>query len=202
MEVSMPYLISRPRLRRLICTLVGAAALATVAPAVADACTVSTANESQPFVSLGDSAWYTLAPGGAFASGTTSGWTLNGATVQNGGGPSGNHLAFGPGSAPISAPFCVSAATPTFRFYARQTSGSWAEMNVNVLWTDGSGVTHTTTAAGLNLTPSWTVTPIYNLGNMLPTQAGATFSVRIQFVPAAYGGAVSIDNLYVDPYSR
>jgi hypothetical protein len=201
MEVSMPYLLPRPRIQRLICALVGAAALATAAPAVADACTVSTANQSQPFASLGDSAWYTLAPGGAFVPGTTSGWTLNGATVQNGSGLLAHNLSFGPNSAPISAPFCVSAATPTFRFYARQTSGSWAEMNVNVLWTDASGA-HNTTAAGLNLTPNWTASPVYNLGNMLPTQAGATFSVRIQFVPAAYGGAVAIDDLYVDPYSR
>jgi len=198
----MPYLFPRPRLQRLICALVGAAALATVAPAVADACTVSTANESQPFASLGDSAWYTLAPGGAFAPGTTSDWTLNGATVENGSGLFANDLSFSPSSTPISAPFCVSAATPTFRFYARKTSGSWAEMNVNVLWTDASGGTHNTTAAGLNLTPNWTASPVYNLGKMLPTQAGATFSVRIQFVPAAYGGAVAIDNLYVDPYSR
>lgn len=198
----MPYLIPRPRLQRVICALVGAVALATAVPAVADACTVSTANESQPFASLGDSAWYTLAPGGDFAPGTTSGWTFNGATVQNGSGLLAYNLSFGPSSAPISAPFCVSSATPTFRFYGRQTSGSWAEMNVNVLWTDPSGVTHTTSAAGLNLTPNWTASPVYNLGNMLPTQAGASFSVRIQFVPAAYGGAVAIDDLYVDPYSR
>jgi hypothetical protein len=198
----MPYLFPRPRVRRIVCALVGATALATAAPAVANACTVSTANLFQPFAALGDSSSYTLAPGGAFASGTTSGWTLNGASVQKGSGSFANELSLKPTSTPISATICVTSATPTFRFYARQTSGGWAEMNVNVLWTDPSGKAEVSTAGGMSLSTSWTASQIYDLGQMLPTESGASFSVRIQFVPASGGGGVAIDDLYVDPYRR
>jgi hypothetical protein len=75
-------------------------------------------------------------------------------------------------------------------------------MNINVLWTDSSGVAHVTTAGGLGPSTSWGPTPVYNLAAMLGPlfQPGSTLSVRIQFVPASGGGAIAIDDLYVDPY--
>ena len=98
----------------------------------------------------------------------------------------------------------VNASTPTFRFFARQASGGWAEMNINVLWTDSSGVSHVSTAGGLSPTTSWGLTQVYNLGAMLGPvfQPGTTLSVRLQFVPASTGGPVAIDDVEVDPYSK
>jgi hypothetical protein len=76
-------------------------------------------------------------------------------------------------------------------------------MNVNVLWTDASGVAHVSTAGGFSATSSWALSQVYDLGAMLPLwQAGSTLSVRIQFVPASGGGPVALDDLYVDPYRR
>ena len=41
------------------------------------------------------------------------------------------------------------------------------------------------------------------LGATLPLwQSGSTLSVRLQFLPAQYGGSWTIDDVYVDPYSR
>ena len=203
----MPYLIRRPPLRRALYSLVGAMALITAAPAVASACTMSTAPTSQLLAAFGDTAQYQLAPGGAFES-RTSGWTLDGAHVQSGNvslipGTASHSLYIPATSRPITAPICVDASTPTFRFFARQASSGWAEMNINVLWTDASGVSHVSSAGGLSPTTSWGLTQVYDLGEMLPLwQPGSTLSVRLQFVPASGGGPVAIDDPLIDPYSR
>jgi hypothetical protein len=191
-------------------------ALAVALPAAAAACTVSTANESQPFAAYGDSSLYTLAPGGSFVSGASGsasgwmhggsfvsaapGWRLNNARVQSGGSSFPDALTINPNGSAISAPFCASSETPTFRFFAQQASANSAEMNVEVLW-NASGQPQVSTAGEISLGSSWAPSPVYNLGSMLPDQSGETFWVRIEFVPAASGGAVQIDDLYVDPYS-
>ena len=75
-------------------------------------------------------------------------------------------------------------------------------MNINVLWTDSSGVSHVTTAGGLSPNSSWQPSAVYALGSMLPLwQPGSTLLVRIQFVPQSTGGSIAIDDFYVDPYS-
>ena len=76
-------------------------------------------------------------------------------------------------------------------------------MNVNVLWTDALGVTHSTTAGSASGMTSWTASPVMLLGAMLPLwQPGSTLSIRLQFLPAQYGGSWAVDEVYVDPYSR
>jgi hypothetical protein len=208
MEVCMPYLIRRPRIRRFFNAFVGAALLTGGVPAVASACTLDTSG-SPVFGSLGDTANYALVQNGSFED-TTSGWSLTSArTVAgnesfkvNGAGDS-RSLSINPTGVAVSPPICVGVATPTFRFVARRTSGSWAQMNVNLLWTDAAGVSHNTTAGSVGGTTDWALSPILNLGATLPlVQADDTLSVRIQFVPAHYGGTWNIDDVYVDPYSR
>jgi hypothetical protein len=205
----MPYLIRRPRLQRTMCLLAGTMALVAAAPAVASACTMSSAPAKQLLAPFGDAANYQLAPAGSFEAGT-SGWTLNGSSVQSGQEPyfvssttDAHALKVPSSSQPVSPTICVSAATPTFRFFARQVSGGWSELNINVLWTDSAGVSHVTTAGGLSPTTSWGLTQVYDLGAMLPLwQPGSTLPVRIQFVPASGGGTVAIDDILIDPYSR
>ncbi len=196
----MLYLTSRPRPRRLFCAAASALAIAAALPAAAAACTVSTANEGQPFAAYGDTSLYTLAPGGSFVSGA-HGWTLTDTTTQNGGSSFPDALTIAPNGTAISAPICVSSKTPTFRFFGRQDGGYYAEVNVNVLWTNTYGQAEDVTAGGGNVGSSWAPSGIYDLGAMLPTESGNTFSVRLQFIPAATGGAVQIDDVYVDPYS-
>ena len=194
--------------RRTAIALASAAIMMGAVPALAEACTPSTSG-TQVLKPFGDSNLYSLAPGGSFES-ATNGWTLNGSSVQSGNesykvnGSSHSHSLLVPAtSQPVSAPICVSSATPYFRFFAKQAGSGWSEMNINVLWTDSSG-SHVTTAGGLSPTTSWGLTQSYNLGAMLGPvfQPGITLSVRLQFVPASGGAPIAIDDIEVDPYSK
>jgi hypothetical protein len=207
-EVCMPYVIPRPRIRRALLACIGAAVLTGAVPAIADACTVSTSG-SPVFKSFGDLANYAPVQNGAFE-GSTSGWSLTGSAMAAGnesfyvhGAGDTRSLSINPNGVAVSPPVCVGIATPSFRFVARRTSGSWAQMNVNLLWTDAAGVAHTTTAGSVGGSTGWALAPVMNLGSTLPLwQSGDTLTVRIQFLPAQYGGAWSIDDVYIDPYSR
>ncbi len=196
--------------RRLLRLVAATAVIVGAMPALAQACTVSNPATKQAFSPFGDFANYAPAPGGTFESGT-AGWTLNGSWVQGGNesffvnATTDSHSLVVPStSEPVSAPFCIDASSPTFRFFARQVDGYWSEMNINVLWTDSAGVAHVTTAGGLQPATSWGPTPVYNLGAMLGPlfTPGATLSVRLQFVPAVGGGAIAVDDIEVDPYSK
>ncbi len=201
----IPRLIRTPRARRLLSTVTATVAVISLTPAAASAqstqCTVSTAGSTRPFSQYGDSSWYVLAPGGAFTSGTSA-WTRDNAAIEGSDGTFAGSLKIQPSGNAVSASFCVGSTTPTFRFYDRQMSGSWSEMNVYVLWTNSLGQPEMTCAGGLSPSTNWSPTPIYNLGSMLPTEDGSTFTVRIEFVPASGGGAISLADVYVDPYNK
>jgi hypothetical protein len=198
----MPYLTRRPAARRLACAVIGALALAAAAPAVASACTINTSGQAQVFASVGDYNWYTLAPGGGFTSGAP-GWNLNGASVFSGGSGTNSYLTINAGGSATSPAFCVTTATPYFRFYARKTNGnSWGSMNVYVLWTDASGQPQTTAIGNLGPNTSWTLSTQYGLGAILPTASGATFTVQLKFAPLAGGSSLQVSDVYIDPYSK
>ncbi|MGD0453733.1 MAG: hypothetical protein ABSB69_09040 [Solirubrobacteraceae bacterium] len=159
---------------------------------------------STPFERFGDSAEYSLVQGGSFESGAP-GWSLTNSAVAAGnesyeveGGT--QSLAIQPGGVAVSPAMCVSTADPTFRFFARRTSGSWGVLNVILRWTDSSGATHDTTVASLQAGTSWTPTPILELASALPLwQSGSTLNVKLVFQPERYGGAWAIDDVYIDP---
>src|SRR5512142_530950 len=205
MEVCMPYLIPRPRIRRILSALAGAAVLTGAVPAIANACTVGTSG-SAVFASFGDVATYSIAPNGSFETGA-SGWSLSGAgtiaaneSFHVHGASDSRSLSIDPTGDAVSPPVCVGIATPTFRFVARRTSSSWAQMNVNLLWTDASGVAHTTTAGSVGGATSWELSPVVKLGATFPLwQVRDTLSVCIQFLPVQYGCTWNIDDVYVDP---
>lgn len=204
----MRHLIRRMPIRRSLCALLGSALLGCALPAVAGACTPAAGGVSA-FSQFGDTATYSLAPNGSFESGS-SGWSLTGASVTSGNesyflnsdGDS-HALSISATGSAVSPPICVDVTTPTFRFVARRTNNSWAQMNVNILWTDSSGATHTTTAGSVSGGTSWAPSPVMNLGSSLPLwQSGSTLSVRLQFLPANYGGDWQIDDVYIDPYAK
>jgi hypothetical protein len=204
----MPYVIRPASVRRSLCALLGAALFACAIPAVAGACTLPTGG-SAAFAAFGDQANYTLAPNGSFESGA-AGWSLSRSSVAagnesfflNSNGDS-HSLSISANGSAVSPPICVGMTTPTFRFVARRTNGSWAQMNVNLLWTDASGTTHTTTAGSIMGDTNWAVSSVMNLGSSLPLwQSDDTLSVRLQFSPAQYGGDWAIDDVYIDPYAK
>jgi hypothetical protein len=205
----MPYII-RPRITwsaRSAAVAACAVGALIVAPVSANAACPAAAI-SHPFAAFGDNAAYALAPGGSFESGAP-GWALTGAGVVSGnesynvGGGGSHSLAIRPTGVAVSPALCVSTAYPTFRFFARRTSGTWGVLNVILRWSEASGATHETTVAAIQSGTSWTVTPALKLATTLPLwQAGSTLSARLVFKPEAYGGAWAIDDVYVDPYSR
>jgi hypothetical protein len=202
----MPYII-RPRcVVSTLATAFATALLMATAPVAANAaCPVGPT--SHPFTKFGDGAAYSMLPGGSFESGAP-GWALSSAAVVAGnesfevaGGS--RSLAIQPRGVAVSPALCVSTAYPSFRFFARRTSGSWGVLNVVLRWTDASGNTHNTTVAAIQSGTSWTISPILKLASTLPLwQSGETLSARLVFQPEPYGGAWAIDDVFVDPYSR
>ena len=111
-------------------------------------------------------------------------------------------------SRPVSScrlPICVGVEHPSFRFFARRTSGTWGVLNVKLRWTGSNGQTNDTVVGSLSGDPykSWLASPSLPLATTLPLwQSGQSLSVRLVFDPEDFGGAWSIDDVYVDPYRR
>lgn len=193
------------RAKALVPALLGAGLLVGVAPAAASAC--ETAPQSKPFERFGDTSSYGLAPGGSFESGA-AGWSLANSAVTTGNESyavaGGSHaLAIQPNGVAVSPAFCVTTANPSLRFFARQTSGSWAVLNVSLRWTDNAGRSHETTVGSLQSGSSWKPSSALQLATTLPlTQVGETLDVRLVFKPEQYGGAWAIDDVFIDPRMR
>jgi hypothetical protein len=207
----MPYVFrfTLPKLR--LAGLVGAALLATATvPAVAAAACPATPT-TQAFKAFGDTAAYSLVSNGHFESGT-SGWSLTKAAVASGNetykvrsASDSKSLAIQPTGVAVSPAFCVGVEHPNFRFFGRRTSGTWGVLNVKIRWTGADGKTNETVVGSLSGDPykSWLATPKLPLATTLPLwQSGQTVSARIVLDPEDFGGAWTIDDVYVDPYRR
>ena len=204
----MPHVIRRPKrvASKIVAALAAALAILAV-PAVASA-SCPTTPTTKPFQMFGDSASYSLAPGGDFESGA-SGWTLSGAAVTSGnesyrvhGSADAKSLTINPTGTAVSPAFCVGIEHPWFRFFVRRSSGPWGNLAVRLRWKDSTGHTNETTVGTVDAT-SWQPTGLFQLSSSLPLwQSGQTLSVQIVFDPENYGGAYAIDDVYIDPYTR
>jgi hypothetical protein len=205
----LPYVL-RPRGLRPGLTAVLSAVAILVVPAAAQAACSDTPT-TKAFQALGDSADYSLAPNGAFEAGS-GGWSLNRASVVFGSESYGVHsrsdsrsLGIDAGGSAASPAICVDVARPTFRFFAKRTSGSWGVLNLRVRWQDASGRTNETTIAALdtNFGTGWGVSPALNIANLLGLwNDDQDVSVQLVFDPENYGGSWAIDDVYVDPYAK
>ncbi len=191
------------RARSLAPALLGAAIMLGAVPAAASAA-CEAGPQSQPFARFGDASSYEAVAGGSFE-GSTSGWSLSGASVAAGNESyavaGGSHsLAIAPGGVAVSPAFCVSTAKPTLRFFARQTSGSWGVLIVALRWSDGSGHTNETTLGAVQGASAWSPSGALQLATTLPLwQSAQTLQASIVFRAEQYGGAFAIDDVYVDP---
>ncbi|HEY1275132.1 MAG TPA: hypothetical protein VGF25_09480 [Thermoleophilaceae bacterium] len=204
----MPYVIRPPRPKALLAAVV--AALALAAPAAAEA--ACPANPvTNPFARFGDTADYSLLAGGDFESGAP-GWTLSNAytifgneSYKVGGSSDSRALRIRSDGTAVSPSFCVGIEHPGFRFFARQSGGTWATMLVKLRWTDQGGNTRDTTVGALNGGDlrTWGPTQSFALARALPLwQAGQSLDVRLVFDPEDWGGGWAIDDVYIDPYAR
>jgi hypothetical protein len=184
------------------------ALLVTAAPAAADtsSCTVTMPATSQVLSVLGDTANYTLLPGGSFEAGQPS-WSLNGASVVPGNEPwyvgastDSQSLNIQPGGSASSVTVCGNNLFPTFRFFAKAANASAGQLRVGVRWSSGwmGGYMPLGTLNAGDYS-SWQPTPSLALGSLLPS--GMTVSAQFVFT-ADQGSAWNIDDVYVDPYAR
>jgi hypothetical protein len=187
----------------------GVALLLFGIPAAAQASSCKETPTTKAFSAFGDTADYSLAPGGSFEAGT-SGWSLTGSWLQSGnesykvgGAADSKSLGIAASGKAVSPEFCVGMEHPTFRFFARRTSGSWGVLNVKVRWKD-NGVTNEVVVGSVSGNDmSWHPTRAFSLAQVLGIwNDDQSFQAQFVFDPENYGGNWAIDDVYVDPYSR
>ena len=205
----LPYVYRPKQVRGALAAIVGAAALTFAAVPAADAACVA-APTAKVFAAFGDTADYSLAPAGAFESGTP-GWSLTGASVVNGnesakvhGAADTKSLAIRATGNAVSPSFCVGIQHPTFRLFARRTGGTWGVLNVKLRATGSNGVVNETVVGTVSADDTaWHSTAPIALSTVLGLwNADQSASVQLVFDPEDYGGAWAIDDVYIDPYSK
>jgi hypothetical protein len=153
-----------------------------------------------PFAAWSDYANYAFAPDGGFEAGG-SGWSLSGARVVAGNESFYVHsktdkvsLSLPADASATSPPMCISLFSSKMRFVARGDAGSKVKVQIvyrgllSSLLGILDGGTYSTSS-------SWKPSPqIGMLGGVLPL---LTSSVSFRFT--AVGGAVAIDDVYLDP---
>ena len=103
----------------------------------------------------------------------------------------------------MSPAFCFSTAHPTFRLFAKRTSGTWGSMNVALRFKDSMGATNETVVGAIGTGTSWSPTQSFALSGPIGLwNADQTASVQIVLDPENYGGDWAIDDVYIDPYKR
>jgi hypothetical protein len=173
-------------------------------PAAHAACTPQPA-DAHPFAAFGDGGVYTLVAGGDFE-GDLSAWTLTGgAHVVADNTPfladGGSAVALGPGDSATTAPICIDATYPWFRFFASNQSRGKGKVKIEILYTDLKGKAraknaddYATSDAGWK--PSDTVGIDVDWDH-----AGDTVPVQFRFT-AQPTSSFELDDVYVDPMAR
>ena len=182
----------------LLVGVVASPALAATPPVDTSAC--STPQLSQPFLSVHDGNWYTLAPGQTGQSFDGTGWVLSGGarilTTKLADGTSGSVLDLPSGSKAVSPTICVTSSYPIARTMVRNVVGaegvffyvSYAGTNT---WTDprNTGQVHGSNTA-------WTISdPV----NIQPSNLSAWQPARFTFIPGGHTSDFQIYDFYVDP---
>ena len=213
----MPFIINGRRGGRVIAAVATALALSAT-PAVAATSTPTTSAApgcttptTQAFLFANDRKDYVLAPGGN-AEGSLAGWSLTGGAAAVAGGapavtaaPAGTKSLLIPsGGSVTSAPMCVAAHSPFFRFEAKNT-GAAGQLKVEVLYLDGPKFTGEREAGTITAGATWAPTNRLSLSQGIMGVNGSSTSqatVAFRFTPVGTGGRWQVDDLYVDPYRR
>jgi hypothetical protein len=179
------------------------AAPAATASAVTGPCAAR--SFSTIFSAFGDTALYTLVPGGDLEAGA-AGWALSaGAKVAPGSSSiklgarlGARSLELSAGATATTPAICVERGYPSFRFVARSLVAGRGSLRVEVIYGPDRKVKDTGTYA-----PSigWAPSPVLKLQEgLFDVRAGSSGEVRFRFT--ASGGTVRVDDVYVDPRLR
>jgi hypothetical protein len=177
-----------------------AAVPAQAATTAVDTSMCSTPAFSQPFLSIGDSNWYTLVPGQTSNSFDGAGWTLSGGakivTTRLADGFTSSVLDLPSGSRAVSRTICVTSSYPTARAMVRNVVGSegvffYVSYQGTSTWDTpkNTGQVH---GSGTAWTP---VTPV----NLQPYNTAGWQPMRITLVPGGKTSEFQLYNLWVDP---
>lgn len=194
--------------------MAAAAAAALALPGGASAGLLSTESAAycdpdvrQDFSRWGDSAYYRLAPGGAFEG--TPAWKLSGgAKLVSGNEPfklrSGSRSLYLPAGATATSPTtCFSFGDWHARFVVRNTGASSAQLEVDILVHNLTGVLSVLDGGTIRAGSTWAPSPrisalISNVGGLL----GTTNAISIRVKAHGTGAAFGIDDLFVDPLKK
>jgi hypothetical protein len=192
--------------------LAGVVACLTVAPGIAQATNTRTTTGvdtsacsatpavAQPFLSFGDSNWYTLVPGQLPNSFSGAGWTLTGGasvvTTTISGGASGTVLNLPSGSQAVSPTICVNNEYPIARTMVRNVTGNEG-VNFSVSYETAKTWTKPQNAG--NAKGNGTAWTLSNKINTHATNSAQWQLVRFTLVPGGTKHDFQIYNFYVDP---
>jgi hypothetical protein len=159
---------------------------------------------SRPFTPWLDLATYEQAPNGGFENGLTGWTTTGGAAVVAGNEPwtvagagDTHALSLPAGSSATSSTVCAGLGYPTVRLFSK---GGWLlrGLRVEVLYRDTSGILRSALPGVVVGSSRWQPTlPVLTLSG-LPLLTGSQIAIRL----TAVGAAFTVDDVYVDPYSR
>ena len=163
---------------------------------------------STPFVRFGDSADYTLLPGGTFELGAP-GWVLeNEARIVA---ANSSFAATGPGRKALSVPkgskvttraLCITEFHPTLRFFAMAKGSSRARLLVEVLYEDLGGSVNAMPIAYLKPSSTWQPTIVVRLHVNLRAAVAASRTAAVAFRLTGEEDTATwlIDDMFVDPF--
>lgn len=210
-------LVSRRSRRTAAVTLMALVALAAGAATanagvlVASAPSCADQALSKTFLPWLDLADYTPLSGGDFETGARD-WSMSGGaavaagneTYHVGGSNDSKSLSLPAGASAVSPAICVGIEYPTIRFFVKRHSGgslSAASLRVDVLFETADGDVAELTIGTVANEGSWQPTlPIVIGANLLPLLPGEMTPVAFRFT--AEGADWSVDDVWVDPYSR
>ncbi len=155
-------------------------------------------NLTQPFLSAGDSNWYTLAPGETAGSFDGTGWTLTGgASIEASQNSTGSVLDLPSGSQAISPPMCVASDYPTARTMVRDVVGAEG-VQVSVAYAGTKTATSAQTVGQVHgQRTNWTLsTPI----NIHPGNLPGWQLVRFALTPGGRTSDFQVYDFWVDPH--
>jgi hypothetical protein len=212
----MPFIIDGRRGGRLVAAVITALALSatpalaytTTAPTVSTApgCTTPT---TQAFLFANDRSDYVPAPGGN-VEGSLAGWSLTGgAAAVAGSAPAVTGARLGAksllipnGGSVTSAPICVVAHSPYFRFQARNAAAT-GTLKVEVLYLDGPKYTGEREVGYVTAGSAWAPTKRQSLSQgIMGVNGWSTSQATVAFRFTPVGGRWQVDDLYVDPFRR
>jgi hypothetical protein len=164
--------------------------------------------ESKPFTQWGDTANYTLVPGGSFEAGSPP-WALTGGAAVSPGNESfyvrnsadQSSLSLPGGSSATSWAVCTSIYHPTARLFVKNSGSASSRLKVEALYPGLLGRVQVARLGEVSGTSSWKPTPTLRLGvtNLLATLSLDRTVIAFRFTPTDSSGKWSIDDVYLDP---